>query len=889
MKTNKVFKKCITFLLTFIVVFSVLFGQRRNNNVAEKHRIAVLIPFVGKGPESIPSYFPLFSTSASGSARLVDFFIIHNGAFEHYYYDLPSNVFLINLESTEAMVKHYLLRIVDDVGSDEFALESRDLLVEILTKYLDHHPYLLVEFKPALGHIFSEFLGGYSHWAYSDLDIVFGDIPRWMDDNDELINYDVVTYGFGDSDRAYLRGQWTVHRNDAIVINQLWRSCKYLSRLDDRFAKVLRGEEKLNFESAEACYSVQVLSKNHEKIRTKIAVKAFTDVHKYDSAYTHGVYLAMGHKGNYSIIYKQKKGENQDVTTLDPYWFENSNYQNQPMQVDSGPITQVKWRKDPSANCMYWVREIYRSKLCIEGVTSQHTIIMTRNQELTKQRYKNQNIPLGIDSAPFFHFQEWKRAYRHSQIAVIGGNSRYQDGGGTWILIEEGVIPLPKKLTDGHITSISPLGLESWNTWHISDRSSLPPHPYCLISGKQPSPLLGAECRWVVSWRMTTNVKIIFSAPGWNSVDETEDVTLILTLQLKSSQTTLESMIHVALTNIKAWGRRQPCVFVIFLRGDNDDETKEAAKLIGDLLHEGVHERCLVALITRTTKDIVSRRALLNMAMDAAPTRWIVIGVELERGLVLSKESSFFCRRRAQIHKNARGQVLILPQFAITKHAHYKNQISSLTLSDLLRFQAESSVVTQDLIDEVEIGNCEDASEKSAILESVNSLWWSLTRDELAGLDMTEDNEYLARLARITERIEVSFMDQMSSINDEDERGKLTFNEFPILMVDNIGPQGNILTHLLVREVEELIGKNCFNRLRLFQLATLGYSIYVLPGAFAASSHTSRLAGYKEDDDEGRRCERCVNQEVMVDIFKKIVEDEINRVSKTAVVFLEAL
>ena len=77
---------------------------------------------------------------------------------------------------------------------------------------------------------------GYSHWGYSDLDILFGDLPRWIT-HDELYDFDIVTYGYGDQGRVYLRGQFTFHKNVPDTINQLWRGCKYLSAMDERFEK----------------------------------------------------------------------------------------------------------------------------------------------------------------------------------------------------------------------------------------------------------------------------------------------------------------------------------------------------------------------------------------------------------------------------------------------------------------------------------------------------------------------------------------------------------------------------------------------------------------------------------------------------------------------------
>lgn len=55
-------------------------------------------------------------------------------------------------------------------------------------------PYYLVEFKPALGWLFREYLREYTHWAYGDLDVLFGDMRRgWLEPN-ELQDFDIITF-----------------------------------------------------------------------------------------------------------------------------------------------------------------------------------------------------------------------------------------------------------------------------------------------------------------------------------------------------------------------------------------------------------------------------------------------------------------------------------------------------------------------------------------------------------------------------------------------------------------------------------------------------------------------------------------------------------------------
>ena len=56
------------------------------------------------------------------------------------------------------------------------------------------NPYYMVEFKPALGWVFREYLEKYTHWAYGDLDVFFGDLTKGWLEASEMREYDVVTY-----------------------------------------------------------------------------------------------------------------------------------------------------------------------------------------------------------------------------------------------------------------------------------------------------------------------------------------------------------------------------------------------------------------------------------------------------------------------------------------------------------------------------------------------------------------------------------------------------------------------------------------------------------------------------------------------------------------------
>lgn len=161
-----------------------------------KNRIAIIIPFVGEGPEALPPYLELFCASAAGSSALVDFLLIHNGVLDEYHGDkCPKNVIFISLQTMNDFSRA-LVKVVDRVEEAEIKFGSKDKLAKALAKLIDAYPYIMVEFKPALGHIFSDYLKGYTHWGYSDLDILFGDLPRFITD-DELTEFVSVFRSLG--------------------------------------------------------------------------------------------------------------------------------------------------------------------------------------------------------------------------------------------------------------------------------------------------------------------------------------------------------------------------------------------------------------------------------------------------------------------------------------------------------------------------------------------------------------------------------------------------------------------------------------------------------------------------------------------------------------------
>lgn len=906
------------------------------------HRIAIVIPFVtAQSAETFPSYLPTFCLGAGLARDVADFLIFHNDgdgeAFDASLRDLcPSNVVFISLGSTLQFAE-VLLKVVLDFKQQQqqqqekqkeevtveepsselprLAFDNHEQLVQVVARHMQVHPYSLVEYKPAYGYIFQEYLKEYSHWGYSDVDMLFGDLGRWVED-DEFANYDIVTYGYGDQSRAYLRGQFTFHRNHP-RINLLWRDCDYLSNLDTRLADAFRGKAQYKFESAEGCYSAAVL--NRTDLRIKYAVKAWTDVNDHhDSAGTHGLYVSRNVDRGRGVIYKAAlataagNGTEESTTglalvALKSKWFETDRvYRNrkQPLQVPVGEFKRVALPKSTrdsdnygNANCMFWVQKKYQRTLCLSDAVASTENLYWLYGKLYRRAFENVPLEAGVQTGPFFHFQEWKRYYRPSQLAPLHLGSRVP----SFVLTKEGAIPLPDPLDVEARRSLrrlapSPLqaSLKHWASTaaavaasaaaDFDERSLLPRRSYCVVSGprKFPPKPPASECYAKVSWHDAEGIEILSRAPGWSpfTVEAERDVTLVLTLQVTRVQgknrQALSDIVDVLVENLKRW-RGRPSVVVIHVAGGTEEGIAYLRRRFDPRQNQPHFDAALVVVLYQEEDDVLSRKALTNMAIDAVPTRWYVSGLELERGLVLSADAVVLTHRAAQANRQAQGRVFIIPQFA--HESSDEGSTTRLNLGDLNREREEGNVKDPSEAEE----SC--ASDSAGRLDKASVLWWTQVQELLSPEGRKVD--FSTRMQEVIE-MEMSLVEYLTG---QHHLKMFALDESPILLTDNVGPYNGIRTDEVAREIEELGGRRCYNGLRLAQLGALGYTLDVLGGAYAVSTSGSRRASSFGVDDSvagASRCDGCfMFAEQHEDILEDIITDEIRRAGKAAVLWAE--
>ena len=778
---------------------------------------------------------------------------------------------------------------------------------------------------------------------------MFGDLERWITP-DELTEFDIVTYGFGDQHRVCkfmlcfvvscravlchvvscrvvsysivkltkqdylflipdLRGQFTIHRNDPEKINQLWRPCDYLSHMDTRFEQVLSKEETLHFESAEGCYSAAVLERDDIKI--KYAVKAFTDAEQEkkkkedkDTAYTHGVYVGTGKKKDRTIIYKAGMDNRRGLSTIPSDWFERKgsiyNNPNTLLYKSVGKREMLPMIEKESVKCMYWAQKKYQSRLCIDGVDSTDTIYWIHGQ-LYKEKYELVKLPGDIVTAPFFHFQEWKRYYRRAQLGGFQRNGPFAG----FVLSKEGILPFYSTSADKRRTSggksrdnnsekvvvPSPLGhtLFQWHGIESNDREQLPHRFYCLQSAMKESPPT-TKCKFVTSWRDSLNVEILSGAPAWSKVDIDLEVTMAITLQLHADQLSdseaIQGFFKILALYLNRW-QGQPVVIVVHVAGATPEFITTMRSKLGpesNLSNFGM-DTVLVAAIFSEKPDTVSRKALMNMAIDASPTRFVIAGYELERGIIPSQDTSYLAHRTAQIHEDSPGAVYIIPQFGLVDGDH------DFTMDALNQAHLDGRLKP---VSKVEEGECEgdnaslENEENSSFgMIEIEKLWWEFSQ--------RLPNQKAVPMYEMTVEKQASALDNIQSKLTSLLTEKYQYNLYatdtsPILLFDNLGPNTGMISSDMVREIDEFGGKLCYNSIRLAQMATLGYHINILSGVYAISTPVLRKA--IGDPSRGplgvSRCDGCfffTKERAHEDILENISLEERQRPAKIAILW----
>ena len=185
--------------MRYLLLIILLLGSQTFHFItANKIRAALIVTLTGNN--TLSDYFEWSCRTIGASKRLIDMLVFHESNVKVRNLRCASNVKLIDLGDNG------LAKVIVAKRND-LQHTVRTQMQQNLITVLKVVPQVLVEVKPMLGTILEEYLRDYTHWSYTDPDIIWGNIVDWIEVKD-LERFDYVTIAkTGDAGRLFLCGQ----------------------------------------------------------------------------------------------------------------------------------------------------------------------------------------------------------------------------------------------------------------------------------------------------------------------------------------------------------------------------------------------------------------------------------------------------------------------------------------------------------------------------------------------------------------------------------------------------------------------------------------------------------------------------------------------------------
>ncbi len=139
----------------------------------------LIIPYFG----AFPSYFDLFLDGCRLNESFCDFIFFTDQVI---CADLPRNVTTVSMS---------------------FA-DFRHLVRKKINVDFPDNPYRICDFKPCLGKIFEDFIEAYDFWGHIDIDLILGDLSKFLPEST-----------FSNYEKIQTKGHLSFYKNDSYVKN----------------------------------------------------------------------------------------------------------------------------------------------------------------------------------------------------------------------------------------------------------------------------------------------------------------------------------------------------------------------------------------------------------------------------------------------------------------------------------------------------------------------------------------------------------------------------------------------------------------------------------------------------------------------------------------------
>lgn len=222
-----------------------------------KYKIALITVYFGK----FPNYFHLWLRSAAWNSQ-VDFIIVTDNKIHSLYDNIKvvySNLDEIKFRADKVLKMNCVLP----------------------------NPYKLCDYKPAYGLIFSDLLDGYDFWGHCDIDIIWGDLRKFITD-DLLDKYN----------RLFNLGHLTLYKND-LKTNRIFK--KLITGVHYTYREAFSLDYNIGFDE-KGCLAALGKNGNYRQYDdSQIIADIWPDTKRFRTFYTL--------TSDYDHIYSYEKGK----------------------------------------------------------------------------------------------------------------------------------------------------------------------------------------------------------------------------------------------------------------------------------------------------------------------------------------------------------------------------------------------------------------------------------------------------------------------------------------------------------------------------------------------------------------------------------------------------
>jgi hypothetical protein len=130
------------------------------------NKIIKIVPYFGK----LPNFWPIYLKSLEKQSQHLDLLFVTDIVLKQE--DLPANVKVLKC------------------SMDEY-FETIEQKINVKMEH--RNPYKTCDLKPMLGFLFSEHIKSYAYWAFGDIDLIYGNLHRYIR-GPIAEGYDVITF-----------------------------------------------------------------------------------------------------------------------------------------------------------------------------------------------------------------------------------------------------------------------------------------------------------------------------------------------------------------------------------------------------------------------------------------------------------------------------------------------------------------------------------------------------------------------------------------------------------------------------------------------------------------------------------------------------------------------